>query len=244
MEEKVIIQSYSSKKTKLFFIGVILVLLAISLIFLSDAIPIAKYNLSKHYFGKSWMDPFCCSSCDDNVRYYEINEQIKHILAKNHYAPFEFWIGYDSAVLPLFILHWIFVFFAGIFCLIYFLLSRCKITITDKNISGRTFWGKIVVLPIHMISAYSISKPFSVVAITTSSGFVKFPCIGNYKEIADVLQQLLNERQQRTELQEDLTTNQNNSKNLDDLVKLKNLLDNNIITQEKYNAKKKEILGL
>ena len=123
-------------------------------------------------------------------------------------------------------------------------MSRCNITVTDKNIHGRTFWGKKVVLPMHMVSAYSTSNIFSVLSITTSSGFIKFPCIGNYKEIANVLHELLNERQFKTETQNCLPTNESPSNSLDDLMKLKNLLDNGIITQEELDTKKKELLGL
>ncbi|MBE5740735.1 MAG: SHOCT domain-containing protein [Clostridiales bacterium] len=95
-----------------------------------------------------------------------------------------------------------------------------------------------------MVSAYATSKFFSVIAITTASGFIRFPCIGNYEEIANILQQLLNERQKKTETQENSISQQSNSKNLDNLVKLKNLLDNGIITQEEFETKKKEILKL
>ena len=95
-----------------------------------------------------------------------------------------------------------------------------------------------------MISDFSIRKIFCVVGISTASGYINFPCISNYKEIADILQQLLNERQQKTETKENIILPQNKSKNLDDLVKLKNLLENDIITQDEFEIKKKEILGL
>ena len=172
------------------------------------------------------------------VSFFLIKGSLDVWLEHNHNFDYWFWNTY------IFSLYWLFIILAGIFGLIYFLLSRCNIIVTDKNISGRTFWGKKVVLPIHMVSAYSTSKVFSVLAITTASGFIKFPCIGNREEIAGVLQQLLNERQQKTETQEVLISKEDNSKNLNDLVKLKNLLDDGIITQEEFDAKKKEILGL
>ena len=76
------------------------------------------------------------------------------------------------------------------------------------------------------------------------SGKIKFLCQGNYNEIAGVLQQLLNERQKNTEIQESLQSRQSNANNLDDLVKLKTLLDSGIITQEEFDVKKKELLKL
>lgn len=236
MEEKVLIRSYSSKKTKQFFIGVVIGLLAIAIIFLFLGIRIGKeewayYRVSSYYGG------YKCLFCGElDIKYIDAFEHLLTVhSAEADIVSFGLWA---------FILHWSFIFLAGIFYLIYFLISRCNITVTDKNIAGRTFWGKKVILPIHMVSAYSTSKIFSVVAITTASAFIKFPCIGNYEEIADVLQQLLNERQKRTETQEGLILPQRDSKNLDDLVRLKSLLDDGIITQEEFNEKKKQLLGL
>lgn len=239
MEEKVLIKSYSSKRTKRFFIGFIIGLFAMSLIFLILGIELGKYYWAWFNRDYAYSGQYRCEFCRESG--YE-DEIISHILSnhRNEIGVFD----YVSYGLVFFILHWVFFLGGGIAYLIYFSLSRCNIVVTDKNITGKTFGGKKVVLPIHMISAYSISKFFSVIAVTTASGLIKFHCIGNYKEIADVLQQLLNERQERTETQENAISKQSSSKNLDDLMKLKNLLDNDIITQEEFNAKKKELLGL
>lgn len=238
MEEKVLIKSSSSKTTKKIFIGAIVILLVMAVCFF-----ILQIVNSRNEWAEWYADIHCrydrCCFCDAVFKY----DMETHLLTMHGdqfdwgYVRFDWYYTY-----PFFF--WLFIILAGIFGLIYFLLSRCNITVTDKNISGRTFWGKKVVLPIHMVSAYSTSKVFSVLAITTASGFIKFPCIGNREEIASVLQQLLNERQQKTETQEVLISKEDNSKNLNDLVKLKNLLDEGIITQEEFDAKKKEILGL
>ena len=240
MEEKILIKSYSSKKMKLFFMGLGIAILILSVIILVSAIRLAKLNAARylHYYMFSYSE---CDFCGKFVSDVSDN-QISHILEFHSDKLYEYGLfSYDSTW---FILHWLFLFLASILFFIYFSLSRCSITVTNKNISGRTFLGKKVVLPVHMVSAYSTSKIFSSVAISTSSGFIHFPCIGNYSEIANVLQQLLNERQQKTETQKDIISEQNNSKKLDDLIKLKNLLDAGIITQEEFDIKKKEILGL
>ena len=122
---------------------------------------------------------------------------------------------------------------------------KCKLTITDKNVRGTSVGGKEVVLPLYMVSAYSTRKRFSTIVIATSSGLTKFTLIGNYAEIGEVLAKLINDRQANTQA----TTNESpaqsaQSNSMDDLVKLKSLLDNGIITQEEFDAKKKEILGL
>ena len=139
------------------------------------------------------------------------------------------------------------IFVLGTILLIIFLgLRKCNLIITDKNVRGNGFFGKKVVLPIYMISSYSTSSILAIVKIASSSGITKFAFIKNYIEIGNVLSQIINDRQENT-----ITTNTSPAKNeaptssnIDDLVKLKSLLDQGIITQEEFDAKKKEILGL
>ena len=82
----------------------------------------------------------------------------------------------------------------------------------------------------------------STIAVSTSSGLTKFALIGNYVEIGNVLSAMINERQENTVKVEN-NINASNS-NMEDIVKLKNLLDMGIITQEEFDAKKKQLLGL
>ena len=188
MEEKILIKSYKSKKFKQVFIGIIIALLIASVICLILGLALGKRLDASYYVDElcyEWTGYYDCCFC--SMRRLDRNLMLVHFL-EDHSNQLDIFFG----GLGFFITHWSLLFFAGVVWVIYFLLSRCHITISNKNITGRTFWGKQVVLPIHMISAYSISKIFSVVGITTASGYIKFPCISNYKEIADVLQQLLN----------------------------------------------------
>ena len=131
----------------------------------------------------------------------------------------------------------------GIVALIIFLAQRkCEITVTEKNVRGKALFGKEVVLPIYMISAYSTRSFMSTIAVATSSGLTKFALIGNYAEIGNVLAKMINERQENTAKTE--SKSNTDSSNMDDLLKLKNLLDQGIITQEEFDAKKKQLLGL
>ena len=128
--------------------------------------------------------------------------------------------------------------------LFYVGLSRCELLITEKNVTGKTLFGKQVVLPIYMISSYSIRRFLSVVIISTSSGVTKFALIGNYAEIGNVLSQKINERQENTVHQTTVNVPTPQASAMDDLKKLKDLLDAGIITQEEFDAKKKQLLGL
>ncbi len=120
--------------------------------------------------------------------------------------------------------------------------TRCKLEITENNVKGKSLFGKQVVLPMYMVSAYSTRKFLSTIAVATSSGLTKFALIKNYEEIGAVLSQKINERQEQTTTTK--TNTQAKSNSLDDLAKIKELLDMGVITQEEFDAKKKEILGL
>lgn len=125
--------------------------------------------------------------------------------------------------------------------IVFWIHNKCTLTVTEKDVRGKTLFGKEVVLPIYMISAYSTRSFMSTIGIATSSGLVKFAFIENYAEIGAVLSKLIANRQSETV---NTQANSNNSSNMDDLVKLKSLLDSGIITQEEFEAKKKQLLGL
>ncbi len=136
----------------------------------------------------------------------------------------------------------IFFVLAIIVTIVYWSYSKCQIAITDKNVKGKTLFGKEVVLPLYMVSAYTTRKFLSTIAVATSSVITKFVLIKNYTEIGNVLSQLINKRQDQTQTIANET--KTISSNMDDLVKLKDLLEQGIITQEEFDAKKKQLLGL
>ena len=126
---------------------------------------------------------------------------------------------------------------ASIVTLIVYRVNReCELQITENSVKGKTLLGKEVVLPLYMVSAYSTIKFLSVIAVATASGITKFSLIGNYEEIGKVLENLINNRQKNTET--------SNSAPVDELVKWKSLLDAGVISQEEFDAKKKQLLGL
>ena len=129
--------------------------------------------------------------------------------------------------------------------IIYWAHIKCQMIVTENSVKGKTYFGKEVVLPLHMISAYSTKKAFSVIAVATSSGMTKFSCIKNYAEIGKVLSQKISEKQNPAF--NNFAPNEEvkaQDTSMEDLVKLKNLLDQGIITQEEFEAKKKKLLGL
>ena len=75
------------------------------------------------------------------------------------------------------------------------------------------------------------------IAITTASGAIKFKCIKNRDEIYDVVSKLLMERQTSKPVS-------NEASSIEDLKKYKELLDTGVISQEEFDAKKKQLLGV
>ncbi len=139
-----------------------------------------------------------------------------------------------------------FVFMVVIFIvptgLLALLTSPVELIVTTERVCGRSSWGKKVDLPIDTISSIR-SGLLSGIIIGTSSGNIKFSSLSHKEEIYQCISDLLVARQ-RARAATAQTQMPVPASGADELIKYKNLLDNGIITQEEFAAKKKEILGL
>lgn len=133
--------------------------------------------------------------------------------------------------------------FALIGLLIFLWLRSYELTITDKRVYGKVAFGKRVDLPVDSVSATATISLFKGVSVSTSSGKISFLAIKNANEIYDVINNLLVDRQ-KEKTQNIGTTIVQNSDEADQLKKYKDLLDSGVITQEEFDAKKKQLLGL
>ncbi len=116
-------------------------------------------------------------------------------------------------------------------------INGCSITITDKRVYGKASFGKRVDLPLDSISAVSSRTFLNCICVSTSSGNISFFLAKNYAQIHSVINDLLIDRQSQP------TVTSENSLG-DELRKYKELFDSGIITQEEFDAKKKQLLGL
>ena len=126
------------------------------------------------------------------------------------------------------------------------LYKKIQLVVTDKKVYGRVFCGKRVDLPIDSISAVGTSL-FKSISIATSSGYIKFLAIANRDEIHEKISELLINRQQSNKVEQQIANNNvptSNNDNIGQLKELKELLDQGIINQEEFDAKKKQLLGL
>ena len=127
---------------------------------------------------------------------------------------------------------------------LYLWTFRVSLTVTDKRVYGTAGFGKRVDLPIDMISAVGTSLRKGI-AVTTSSGVIKFVMIINRDEVHNAISELLMKRQDtHTGVSRTVVKQEVPQSNADELRKFKELLDSGVITQEEFDAKKKQLLGL
>ena len=125
---------------------------------------------------------------------------------------------------------------------IYLAHMRCEIVVTDKRVYGKARFGKRVDLPLDSVSAIGTGL-FKTVAVATSSGKIKFMLLENLDDVYKTLNDLLLHRQseaKKTPVSEIVMQ----SDSADQLKKYKDLLDSGVISQEEFDAKKTQLLGL
>lgn len=84
---------------------------------------------------------------------------------------------------------------------------------------------------------------FSGLAVTTASGAIKFAMLKNRDELHEEISKLLVARQEKPAASAAIRQEIPQS-NADELKKYKDLLDSGVISQEEFDAKKKQLLGL
>ena len=118
--------------------------------------------------------------------------------------------------------------------------ERSEIVVTDKRVYGKTLFGKRVDLPIGSVSAVAVLPLFSGVVVSTSSGRISFYGLPEYNDLFKAMSTLIVEREGNRTVG-DYNSSQSDA---DQLKKYKDLLDGGVISQEEFDAKKKQLLGL
>lgn len=124
--------------------------------------------------------------------------------------------------------------------LLYCFMGRCSLTVTNRRVVGKTAFGKSVELPLNQISVIGLGF-FNRISVATSSGQIHFWLVDNRQEIHSVLSELIGKVQGEAS---SLQGTQKSNSSADELKKFKDLLDSGVITQEEFDAKKKQLLGL
>ena len=120
-------------------------------------------------------------------------------------------------------------------------MGKMELVVTNKRIFGKTAFGKRVDLPLDSVSAIGTSILWGI-DVGTSSGRIHFKFIRNQKGVHTLMSGLLMERNQK--MNTPVATPVSAPGTADELKKFKDLLDSGIITQEEFDAKKKQLLNL
>ena len=130
-------------------------------------------------------------------------------------------------------------FVPAIFVIVFFISpKKYELVVTDKRVYGKTL-TKRVDLPFDSITSTSVTTNGTVV-ISTPSGVIKFGYCENKDDVHKVISQHLVERQNNQNIAVPVVP----SSAADELKKYKELLDMGAITQQEYDEKKKQLLGL
>lgn len=125
---------------------------------------------------------------------------------------------------------------------IIFYISDFSITVYQDKVIGQAIFKKQVSLPMDSITAASTSM-FHGVAVSTASGLIKFLMIENNKEIYTEINKIVEDRQ-RTKNTPNIIQQVSNQSSAQTLKEYKELLDSGVISQEEFDTKKKQLLGL
>lgn len=125
-----------------------------------------------------------------------------------------------------------------------FIFSRPELVLTNKRMYGKNTLGHRMDLPIDSITSISTIKLFKGLRVATSSGTIKFYNLANVKDFHKEISNLLVERQNVKKVNETENVKKEIISSADELKKYKELLDMGAISQEEFDSKKKQILGL
>lgn len=239
MDEKIIIKSerYNVKKffTIMVIIGAVLSLTAFLIVFATN---MSYYDECKATYSKHQKSGVCYTqsgrendSCWDCTQIEAHPTKIGFAL-QPHSSEFDF----IACLIPVTAL-------ALIGGLAYLWLHSYEMTVTDKRIFGKVAWGKRVDLPVDSVSAVATSS-MKGIAVATSSGKITFKLIKNVDSIHKEVSRLIIDRQNKIKKDSPVIKQEIAPSNADELKKYKDLLDSGIITQEEFDAKKKQLLGL
>lgn len=228
MDDKIIEAKFQKNILAWTLLVIGIVLLVVSLLFAVNEYNTRTYYDSYYIFGVYESKTKTAAERYGSFGNYITSELIEFIC-------FEGGLDYWSA--PVFYLSVIVLLLAGFF---FWKMSRGKLLITSKKVTGKASFGKQIDLSLSQISSVALGTCRQL-SIGTSSGNIHFWFIKNRNEVYTALSDLIAKVQVENADQipvDPLSSTAN------ELKKYKELLDSGVITQEEFNAKKKQLLGL
>ena len=132
----------------------------------------------------------------------------------------------------------IFAAFLVLAIVFYAMHSKQELSITGVGITGKALWGKAVNVDFSRIEQVKKAALKGVLVTTIGQEKIKFHLLKNQNEVIEQINLRIGSitKQSGSNMQEGSSTDQ--------LKAYKELLDNGTITQEEFDAKKKQLLGL
>lgn len=130
--------------------------------------------------------------------------------------------------------------------IIKFNTEKCEITVTNSRIFGKLAHSKEVSIALNQVTGLH-SCAFDGVSVASIGNVSDFYCIANCEEVMKAISYLLANPQRagNSPTQMSIASASSISNNeVEQLKRFKDLLDSDVITQEEFDAKKKEVLGL
>lgn len=240
MEENILVKSERFKIKKIMIILVCICLLVAISMFTYGILKNINYyeNYCYDTFMEDLGDDFCGGYYNPSMFYgYKCDRCITYMMYSSglEYA-LSFPTEYDLCfIIPLAVM--VFIIF------IYLWLCKYEMTITNKRIYGKMAFGKKVDFPIESIIATTQIQALKCITISTASGKFSFLLIKNNDAVYSTLNKFQLE-QQKTSNPFVSSESIIETDDVQQLKKFKELLDSGIITQEEFDKKKKELLGL
>ena len=123
----------------------------------------------------------------------------------------------------------------------YWMLKNSNLTVTNRKVVGKAKFNYLIDLPLSQISAIGTGF-WGKLIISTDSGKICFWFVENISEVYSVLTELIGKVQIESIYSK--PENAPATTSADELKKYKELLDTGVITQEEFDNKKKQLLGL
>lgn len=178
----------------------------------------------------------------DSYTTYVYDYPIDWPFMNEYYEPFE---------LPTTWIAILFLILCIVAIILYNMMKDCTLTANDKFITGRTLFGKAVTFPLDNVSAVSAKKTFNCIKIVSNGKSKSFLALENYLDLHRAISEKINAPKiqpivlQAPVIQSTENTQKNESGNtIKELREYKELLEQGIISEEEFAAKKKQILGI
>lgn len=149
---------------------------------------------------------------------------------------------------------WISIFLflvSSVLFIIYESIRNSWICVSKSGVVGRTIFGKAFNIPFSSINYAKSSNLLSKVIIKTNGKSKSAFMIENHPNIVKLINETISElKVNKNNIPNTVirgprvVVQSNQSSSTDELIKLKELLDSGVITQEDFDAKKKQILGI